>query len=187
MILIKYFPHWLQPNHLTILRLLLLAPIIYCFLHEYYVLMVVFFVIAAITDMFDGPLARERNHQTTIGAFLDPIADRLLFFIPLFLLAYNQINKNILLISLTSEILLFFLAFSFSVLLKCIKVKYLNKATTFGKIKCVLQIIAMFFLFLFLFIPYPIFTQISTCLIIASIFFLYLSLIKNIVFVIRNF
>ena len=36
------------------------------------------FIIAAITDSFDGYLARSRNQTTAFGAFLDPVADKLM-------------------------------------------------------------------------------------------------------------
>lgn len=50
----------------------------------------VLFLVAAITDYVDGRLARSRNQQSTLGALLDPLADKLLLvatFIPMYLLA----------------------------------------------------------------------------------------------------
>jgi len=45
------------------------------------------FVAAAITDWFDGHLARQRNQVSALGRFLDPIADKLLVGAVLFMLA----------------------------------------------------------------------------------------------------
>ena len=45
------------------------------------------FVAAAITDWFDGHLARRRNQVSSLGRFLDPIADKLLVGAVLFMLA----------------------------------------------------------------------------------------------------
>jgi CDP-diacylglycerol---glycerol-3-phosphate 3-phosphatidyltransferase len=49
----------------------------------------VLYVVAAVTDYFDGKLARERNLITDLGRLLDPLADKLLLFatlIPMFVL-----------------------------------------------------------------------------------------------------
>ncbi len=45
------------------------------------------FVAAAVTDWFDGHLARTRNQVSSLGRFLDPIADKLLVSAVLFMLA----------------------------------------------------------------------------------------------------
>ena len=49
----------------------------------------VLYIVAAITDYFDGKLARTRNLQTDLGRLLDPLADKLLLFatlVPMFVL-----------------------------------------------------------------------------------------------------
>ncbi len=50
----------------------------------------VIFVIAAITDWLDGYMARRLNQYTTFGAFLDPVADKLIVATALVLLATDQ-------------------------------------------------------------------------------------------------
>jgi cardiolipin synthase len=53
----------------------------------------VLFVAAAITDYFDGYFARARNQVSSLGRFLDPIADKLLVAAVLFMLAtFNRLS-----------------------------------------------------------------------------------------------
>jgi cardiolipin synthase (CMP-forming) len=66
------------PNVLTLIRILT-VPIFLEFLayHRYWEALVVF-AIGGITDFFDGLTARWLNQQTALGAYLDPVADKLL-------------------------------------------------------------------------------------------------------------
>lgn len=64
------------PNALTISRFFLAPFIAYHFTEENYFLAVILTVIALLTDFFDGKIARATNQETTLGAFLDPIADK---------------------------------------------------------------------------------------------------------------
>lgn len=48
------------------------------------------FVLAAVTDWFDGYLARRRNQTSAFGAFLDPVADKLMVAVTLFLLVQSH-------------------------------------------------------------------------------------------------
>ena len=141
--------------------------------------MLICFVVAAITDLFDGALARYRHEQTALGSFLDPLADRLLFFTTLFLLAYYQINTRIFYTALFSEIILLILALIFVILLKYLKLKYAPGANIFGKIKATLQVITIFFLYANLFYPLEFFTKLTAWLIIVSVILLYLSFFKH--------
>lgn len=64
-------------NQLTLLRLLLVPVFALCMLYGRPGWALVTFGVAAITDLFDGLLAR-RSGPTTLGAWLDPMADKLL-------------------------------------------------------------------------------------------------------------
>ena len=79
--------HWNIPNLLTTLRLLAAPMMAVMFLYftrpyaDWFAL--VLFVGAAVTDWFDGYLARAWGQQTRFGAMLDPIADKVMVVIAL--------------------------------------------------------------------------------------------------------
>jgi len=81
------------PNLLTLLRILLI-PVLFVvyFLDVKWSnqLATVIFVVAAITDWLDGFLARKLNQYTPFGAFLDPVADKLIVATALVLLATDE-------------------------------------------------------------------------------------------------
>ena len=66
------------PNKLTILRVLLIPVFLLCLLNEYNILALIIFVVASLTDMLDGKIARKYNLVTNFGKFMDPLADKLL-------------------------------------------------------------------------------------------------------------
>ena len=69
------------PNLLTISRILVIPVIflsIYIHTAVWSMLAAVLFIVASITDYFDGYLARSRNETSAFGRLLDPIADKLL-------------------------------------------------------------------------------------------------------------
>jgi CDP-diacylglycerol--glycerol-3-phosphate 3-phosphatidyltransferase len=69
------------PNQLTTLRIILTPIFAWFFLSgdlELHQLSVIIFIIAAMTDWYDGWLARKFNYMSNLGKFLDPLADKIL-------------------------------------------------------------------------------------------------------------
>ena len=64
------------PNLLTLLRLFLVPCFLVASFHERFTLAFVLFVGAAVTDIFDGMIARRFNQRSRLGALLDPAADK---------------------------------------------------------------------------------------------------------------
>lgn len=66
------------PNALTVTRLLLVGPILWCLAQGWAVAALLLFVLAGVSDALDGYLARRLNARTALGAVLDPLADKAL-------------------------------------------------------------------------------------------------------------
>lgn len=69
------------PNFLTLLRIVLVPVFVVAYYLPYLwanALATAVFVFAAVTDWLDGYLARRWNQQSAFGAFLDPVADKLM-------------------------------------------------------------------------------------------------------------
>jgi len=83
------------PTYLTLLRIALipLLAIVFYLPWEYSnIASTLIFLIAGVTDWLDGYLARKMNMQTAFGAFLDPVADKLMVAIVLVLIVQEQGN-----------------------------------------------------------------------------------------------
>ena len=81
------------PNSITIIRIILVFPLIYLLYqpdtnYQWWALSI--FIIAAATDWLDGYLARKLNQITALGKFLDPLTDKILVIAPLLILIERQ-------------------------------------------------------------------------------------------------
>lgn len=65
-------------NWLTTLRILLIPVFVTLLVYKHTTAALLVFCLASLTDLLDGYIARSRGAQTRLGAFLDPMADKLL-------------------------------------------------------------------------------------------------------------
>ena len=67
-------------NLITATRIMLAPVILLLLIFDSYLVCILLFLVAGITDYFDGYLARKYNSESQLGEILDPIADRFLLF-----------------------------------------------------------------------------------------------------------
>ena len=83
-------------NQLTILRMLLIPAFVIQLLYGHQGWALTTFLVAGVTDLLDGLIARATGEKTTLGAWLDPMADKLLLvtmFIVLTLPDIGSVNR----------------------------------------------------------------------------------------------
>ena len=136
------------PNSLSLLRISLIPVFILFFYLPVawsHIVSCLIFTIAAITDILDGYLARKLEQTSKLGAFLDPVADKLMVAIVLVLLVQNHPTIWLTLpaaVIIGREITVSALREWMAELGARSKVA----VSTFGKIKTIAQMIAMILL-----------------------------------------
>ena len=78
-------------NGLTISRILIGLPIIFVLKNGNNDIFILLLLIGGLTDFFDGFLARKFNHQSVLGAKLDPLADKILLIAPMLWLVHENL------------------------------------------------------------------------------------------------
>ena len=66
------------PNALSIIRIILTVPIVIALLKGQYLLSILLFLLAGVTDALDGWIAKQFSFQSRLGSILDPVADKIL-------------------------------------------------------------------------------------------------------------
>ena len=88
------------PNRLTLMRIILIPFMMFFYLANFIpygigkLVALLIFIVAALTDLLDGKIARKRNIVTNFGKFLDPIADKILTSTVLFLIIADGTIPN---------------------------------------------------------------------------------------------
>lgn len=80
------------PNTITVIRILLVPLFVIYMQKHLFLLSLIVFTVAAISDGLDGLFARFFNQRTSLGAYLDPIADKMLLASAFITLAIQEIT-----------------------------------------------------------------------------------------------
>lgn len=81
---------WTVPNQITFLRLGFLPIFLILIAYERYSWALLVLVVSGLSDGIDGLLARSLNQRSALGAYLDPIADKLLLSSSFIILAFKK-------------------------------------------------------------------------------------------------
>lgn len=133
------------PNMLTVVRFII-VPVFGIYLSiEYYFVAAILFIVAGITDVLDGYIARKFELVTNFGKIADPMADKLMQLTALVLLVkLDKIKLFILLIILLKELLI---GIGSIILYK--KVKIVVSANWYGKLSSVIFYFAIIVLIIY--------------------------------------
>lgn len=95
------------PNKLTIFRVILVIPFVVLLLSGYNWISLAIFVIASLTDLVDGKIARKYGLVTNFGKFMDPLADKLLVCSALIcLIQLNRIPAWVVIVIIAREFII---------------------------------------------------------------------------------
>ncbi len=131
------------PNALTLVRILITPLFIICLIKGSYSMALLVFILAGVTDGLDGLLARLMNQKTTVGAVLDPIADKLLLVSAFVTLAVQEMIPAWLAVVVISRDVLIFIGIA---ILEVSRVDYRIQPSMVSKCTTVAQLTAIFLL-----------------------------------------
>ncbi|MFA6522268.1 MAG: CDP-alcohol phosphatidyltransferase family protein [Patescibacteria group bacterium] len=168
---IQWIPRWVEPNHITLLRLILTPFVIIFLLYENYDVGVPLFIFTALTDAVDGTLARMRKQVTPWGIFYDPVADKILIGSVVLLVVIQHINFYIAIGMVAVELMLIIGGWYRR------RKTHIESANIWGKIKMILEVIGVLCLLIALWSGVDLFVQISNGTLIVALLFAIVSLL----------
>ncbi len=170
--IIPAIPQRIKPNHITMLRLILIPVLVLMFLSNHFLLAFIIFLIASFTDAIDGALARQRNMITKTGSALDSLVDKI-FIISLIILFAKHLPWQIVEILIISELATIGGGYALH------KNKKKIKANIFGKLKMNAEILGIILLFGKLIYKINYLDQVITTIFLLVIIFSFVSFLKN--------
>lgn len=173
-IFLRFIPKRVTPNQITAIRFILI-PVVYALLLQHsFILALIVFAIAALTDLLDGAMARIRGQITDLGKVIDPIADKLLILTVLLFVGWQYLIIKVFVIYIIFELVAVLVGYFFAFLIG-------NPigANVFGKIKLNLQCLSIGLFILGVIISNKVLENISKYVLFLALFFAVLAAIET--------
>src|SRR5256885_16821512 len=153
---------WTVPNQITLLRLGFIPVFLILISYEEYKWALLVLVVAGLSDGIDGLLARKLNQRSALGAYLDPIADKLLLSSSFVILAFEkQVAWWLTIIVLSRDIMILVVA----VVIILISGYRPFPPSIFGKLTTMFQIVLVFTVVLGAAYLHPLLAEINRALV----------------------
>lgn len=132
------------PNALSLLRIILTPLIAYAIIDNHQALALGMMVLAGFTDMLDGAIARYFDQRTIVGAYLDPLADKLMLISAIVALFVNgKVPLFLFLAVIFRDVIIVVGAILYEVVTHKLEMQptFTSKATTFFQIVLVIVVL----------------------------------------------
>ena len=141
--LIRIIPGWVPANLITLLRAFLLVPIFLAYRSEAWGWMIGLYLLAWFTDVLDGLHARYRGQISPVGNLLDPAVDKVFVVALLLMAAPGRLSVYVIWTVVGLEIAVILMAVVLGPLAAFFKIRFKAGANVWGKLKMLLQGLAL--------------------------------------------
>lgn len=159
-------PAWITPNGLAVFRLFMVIPIGYFAASGQGIPTAFLLVAAYFTDILDGVLARSRNQVTKAGAVLDPLADKIVFMVLFWILAWKIIDPRIFGLLAVLELIFLLSGPVYAMIPKKNRIDRKIGANIFGKLKTFFEVVGLLLMIL-------VHTKVPVALVMAQLCFVF--------------
>src|SRR3989344_1823246 len=171
---VRLMPSAVRPNHLTIFRLVLVPFVLTALLSGRFGWGLGLFLVASLTDWFDGALARTRREVTRWGVIYDPVVDKILIGTTLLVIVTEYMNATLGIVLLGVEAAIVFQGWYY------VRRGGIQPASRWGKAKMVAEVVGISLLLLALLADINLLVGVSHGTIALAIVFAVISVLTRI-------
>ena len=154
------------PNFVTLIRIVAIPFFLVLLSSDLYLEALIVFIAGGLTDALDGAVARMTHQQTSLGAYLDPIADKLLVMSSFVTLGLFKAMPTWLVVLVVSRDII--IMFGYGVIYFLVEERLAVRPSLIGKLSTVFQLVTVGVVLLFLHDPQLVVAWLDDFLIFAT-------------------